>query len=229
MAEGPPVEARPADEEGGASAEMSAGDWSLDADVGVSLAARRADDAPGPPDAGSGTARHGRGADGEEEAEAETLRLSEFLRDSVVAVPLAAREQESAVRELVGLLVSAGELPGELAAAALESTREREAIRPTGWKYGLAFPNGRVKGLRRIVAAVGVSQTGIAFNCRDGLPAKIVVLFLFPEARYARFAPAIQDVAELFEDPVLRERVIAARTASEVVEAIEEAETHAVA
>lgn len=155
----------------------------------------------------------------------EFLRLAELLREGLVKMPLAAGDQRGAVDELLRLLVAQDELPAELAAEADLAVREREAIRPTGWKYGLAFPNGRVPGLKRIVAAVGISPGGVDFSCRDGLPARIIVLILFPQGCYARFAPAIQDIAQSFEETPLREALLGARGPAEVVGAIEEAES----
>jgi PTS system nitrogen regulatory IIA component len=160
----------------------------------------------------------------QDDPSAETLRLSELMRPEVVTLELHALDQWGAVEELIAKLVEARELSEKLAPAALAATREREAIMPTGWKYGLAFPNGRVRGLRRILAAVGLSRFGVEFGCRDRLPARIIVLFLFPEARYARFAPAIGEVAHMLEDTLLREAILAAREPDEVVEAIEDAE-----
>ncbi len=157
--------------------------------------------------------------------EREFLRLSELLSEEVVKLPLVASDWGSAVEELIRLLVAQGELPAGLADEAAAAVREREAIRPTGWKYGLAFPNGRVPGLKRIVAAVGVLPAGVDFSCRDGLPARIVVLLLFPEACYARFAPAIEDIAETLQSAPLRETLLGAREPSEVVDVIEEAES----
>ncbi len=69
-----------------------------------------------------------------------------------------------------------------------------------------------------------VSRAGIDFGCRDGLPARIVVLMLFPVGRYSRFAPGIEDVVGTFDDALLREAILAAREPVEIVEAIEEAE-----
>jgi len=161
--------------------------------------------------------------------EPECLRLSELVDEDLVRLPLLPSDKWDAVEDLIRLLVTAGELPARLANAALEAAREREAIRPTGWKYGLAFPNGRVPGLRLVTAAVGVSPMGVDFGCRDGLPARIVVFLLFPEARYARYANGIADIAETFDDAGLRERILAARAPAEVVEAIEDAEARRLA
>ena len=158
------------------------------------------------------------------DAEPESLRLTELLREDLVRVPLLSDDRWGAVEELVTLMVVTGEVPKELAGPAMESVREREAIRSTGWKNGLAFPTGRVAGLRRITAAVGVSLTGIDFGCRDELPARIIVLVFFPVGRYSRFAPGLEDIALTFDDALLRETIFAAREPREVVEAIEEAE-----
>jgi PTS system nitrogen regulatory IIA component len=156
--------------------------------------------------------------------EHESLRLTELLRDDLVKLPLVSDDMWDAIDELVRLLVVAGDLPKRLAKSAVESVREREAIRPTGWKDGLALPNGRVPGLRKITAALGVSPEGIDFGCRDGLPARIIVLIFLPVAGYSRFAPGIEDVARTFDDELLREAILAARKPIEVVEAVEEAE-----
>jgi mannitol/fructose-specific phosphotransferase system IIA component (Ntr-type) len=158
-------------------------------------------------------------------SDAESLRLSELLRPPLVRLALKGSDQWAVVRELIGVLVEGEELPFELAEKALQATREREAIRPTGWKYGLALPNGRVSGLRMIVAAVGLALGGVEFGCRDGMPARLVVLLLFPEARYARFSPAINEIADTLADPSVREAIFAARTPDDVIEAIEDAET----
>jgi len=181
-------------------------------------------------DAGEG--RHGRvprSLSRSREQEPESLRLTELISEDLVRHPLRATDQWGVVDELIKLMVARREVPAGLVSAAKAAVREREAIRPTGWKYGLALPNGRVPGLKRIVAAIGVSPVGIDFACRDGLPARIIVLVLLPEACYSRFAPGIDALTETFEDPVLRETVLAAKSPAEIVVAIEDAESRELA
>jgi mannitol/fructose-specific phosphotransferase system IIA component (Ntr-type) len=161
----------------------------------------------------------------EDPCEFETLRLSEILREDMVRMPLRAIEKTEALGELISRLVAAKELPAALARSALDAALERESIRSTGWKMGLAFPSGRVRGLKIITAAVGISPCGVEFRCLDGLPARIVVLVFFPPAIYPRFSLAWEDLHDLFDDAVLREKILAAGSPAEVVSAIEEAET----
>ena len=161
----------------------------------------------------------------DEPRELEVLRLSEILREDLVKMPLAAIERTEAIGELISQLVAAGEIPTALARAALDAALERESIRPTGWKMGLAFPSGRVRGLKLIAAAVGVSRLGVEFHCLDGLPARIVVLIFYPAATYPRFSLAWDDLADLFEDAALREGILSAAGPAGVVEAIENAES----
>ncbi|MHC5057209.1 MAG: PTS sugar transporter subunit IIA [Planctomycetota bacterium] len=173
--------------------------------------------------------RHARSPARGREQEPESLRLTELIREGLVRLPLRATDQWGAVDELIKLMVSRREVPSGLASAAKAAVREREAIRPTGWKYGLALPNGRVPGLKRIVAAIGVSPGGVDFACRDGLPARIIVLVLLPEACYSRFAPGIDVLTETFEAPGLREAILAAKTPGKVVVAVEDAESRELA
>jgi PTS system nitrogen regulatory IIA component len=181
---------------------------------------------------GEGESRHGRtprSLSRSRQQEPESLRLTELISEGLVKHPLRATDQWGIVDELIKLMVSKREVPAGLVPAAKAAVREREAIRPTGWKYGLALPNGRVPGLKRIVAAIGVSAGGVDFNCRDGLPARIIVLVLLPEACYSRFAPGIDALTETFEDPVLREAILAAKTPGDVVTAVEDAESRELA
>ncbi len=181
---------------------------------------------------GAGEGRHGRAPRSlsrSREQEPESLRLTELISEGLVKHPLRATDKWEAVNELIKLMVAKREVPAGLVSAAKAAVREREAIRPTGWKYGLALPNGRVPGLKRIVAAIGVSPGGVDFNCRDGLPARIIVLVLLPEACYSRFAPGIDALTETFEDPVLREAIFAAKTPADVVVAVEDAESRELA
>ncbi len=157
--------------------------------------------------------------------EAPTLRLSELLRKDLIRMPLLSTTMPEAVRELIEHLVEAGELPANLTHVAFEAIRERHAIRSTGWKYGLAFPNGRVRELMLVTAVIGISQVGVDFDCLDGLPAKIVVMLFFPARCYSKYAGAIPDLADLLADPGLRERILAARRPVDVVEAMERAES----
>ncbi|MHC4249856.1 MAG: PTS sugar transporter subunit IIA [Planctomycetota bacterium] len=173
--------------------------------------------------------RHARSLARGREQEPESLRLTELIREDLVRLPLRATDQWGAVDELIKLMVSRREVPSGLVSAAKAAVREREAIRPTGWKYGLALPNGRVPGLKRIVAAIGASPGGVDFACRDGLPARIIVLVLLPEACYSRFAPGIDALTETFENPELREAILAAKTPGEVVVAVEDAESRELA
>ena len=181
---------------------------------------------------GSNNNRHGRHARSParaREQEPESLRLTELIREDLVRLPLRATDQWGVVDELIKAMVSRREVPAGLVPAAKAAVREREAIRPTGWKYGLAIPNGRVAGLKRVVAAIGVSPGGVDFACRDGLPARIIVLVLLPEACYSRFAPGIEVLTETFEDPGLREAILAAKTPGDVVVAVEDAESRELA
>ena len=55
------------------------------------------------------------------------------------------------------------------------------------------------------------------------------VLLLLPEACYSRFAPGIEVLTETFEDPGLREAILAAKTPGDVVVAVEDAESRELA
>ena len=89
---------------------------------------------------------------------------------------------------------------------------ERERLATTGIGEGVAIPHGKVEGLDRICAAVGISRTGIPFDTVDGQPVHIFVALLAPPSASGDHLHALARISRLLRDPGFRERLIEART-----------------
>ncbi len=57
---------------------------------------------------------------------------------------------------------------------------DREAIATTGFGSGVAVPHGRISGVSRVHAALGVHRGGVAFDAIDGQPVHIFVALVSP-------------------------------------------------
>src|SRR5881396_1933093 len=96
------------------------------------------------------------------------MRLSEILKPQNIKVPLAAANKTDAIRELVDLLATSGDVTDTK--KVLEAVLEREATRTTGIGNGLAIPHGKSPGTKDLVMAIGRAGTPIDFQAIDGRP-----------------------------------------------------------
>ncbi len=136
------------------------------------------------------------------------MRLADILSVDRVTVRLAAEDKRGALRALAQLFV---EHDPRLDAAEIQRVfEEREALASTGVGSGVAIPHGRLAGVERLVAAVGLSPEGVDFEAIDGRPAHILVAVLGPEKQTGEHLKALARFSRVLRDEGVRARLLAA-------------------
>jgi mannitol/fructose-specific phosphotransferase system IIA component (Ntr-type) len=106
------------------------------------------------------------------------MRLSEILKPQNIRIPLLAKTKAEAIKELVELLASTGDVTD--AKSVLDSVLDRESTRTTGIGNGLAIPHGKCSGTSHLVMAIGRPETPIDFQSIDGKPVNLIWLLASP-------------------------------------------------
>ncbi|HTR97091.1 MAG TPA: PTS sugar transporter subunit IIA [Candidatus Acidoferrales bacterium] len=133
------------------------------------------------------------------------MRLSELLNSQAISTRLQATAKREAIAELVQLLESAHGLnsQGEI----LDRVLRREAMMSTGIGNGVAIPHGKARLVDRLVAACGVSPTGIDFESADGEPATLFVLLVAPESGGALHVKVLANISRLLKEEAVRRQL----------------------
>lgn len=120
--------------------------------------------------------------------------------------------------EVVKLLVTAALGDNAPFTAALaEDLLAREAKMTTGIGRGVAIPHTRSKEVARPAAALGVSPEGVDFGAIDDEPVRIVFVFITPAADPALHIKMLGEAVALFGDFGVREAIVRAKAAPEVM------------
>lgn len=98
--------------------------------------------------------------------------------------------------------------------AVYDALFDREKLGSTGLGQGVAIPHGRIKGLKKPLAAFLQLATPVQFDAPDGAPVKLVFVLLVPEAANERHLQLLSELAQTFSDPALREKLMAADDAA---------------
>jgi mannitol/fructose-specific phosphotransferase system IIA component (Ntr-type) len=150
--------------------------------------------------------------------------LSELIQEDMIKIGLEAMDKWEAIPELVDLLVAAHEIRFSDRDAVIEAVFAREKSLSTGLKYGLAVPHGAVDCVEDIVAAMGTSR-GIPFESVDDKPARLVVLLVIPRGSFQRHVRTLAGVSRLATIPELRERLLTASSAADIIEVLHSQES----
>jgi PTS system nitrogen regulatory IIA component len=148
------------------------------------------------------------------------MKIASFLsrEDVTAAVPTGSKREVLAA--LVDLLVSNHpELERDLL---LNVLLKREELRSTGIEEGVAFPHGRVPGLKDLLACFGRTQKGIDFDSFDGKPTHFFFVLLIPEHAEGSHLKALARLNRLFQEATFRGSLLEAANAQALFDVIME-------
>jgi len=138
--------------------------------------------------------------------------LTQILQPDYIKVPLASRDKEAAITELVDLLHANGLLLNR--DDALEAILTRERTQSTGTGAGIAIPHGKCNAVKELVVAIGIAHEPIEFNSIDGRPVRIFILLLSPVDQTGPHIQALAAISRLMLNNQLRQKLEKATTAN---------------
>jgi mannitol/fructose-specific phosphotransferase system IIA component (Ntr-type) len=148
------------------------------------------------------------------------MRLSSLLHPQRIKCGLAATYKEGALAELVELVTSTTRnISAQDITTALE---EREKQGPFSMGKGSAFPHARTEKIDEFIIALGTLNEGVDFKAPDGVPIRIMVLFVIPKKHSNLYLHTLAAFLSLFQVEEHLDRVLRAKTGEEVVRIIDE-------
>jgi PTS system nitrogen regulatory IIA component len=107
-----------------------------------------------------------------------------------------------------------------------DSLFARERLGSTGLGHGVAIPHGRIKGLKEAVGAFVRLAQPVPFDAPDGKPVTLVFVLLVPEQATERHLQILSELAQMFGDRELRERLATDSSAGALHQHITEWQPH---
>jgi len=144
-------------------------------------------------------------------------KLGDMLTEKHWISELKSREPRHAIAELCAAAAPLAKLPAD---ELYDAAWRRERMMHTGMGHGLAVPHARIEKLTQPIVILGRSSLGIDFDAADGEPARIICLMLTPANDPASQLDMLRMIAEAFEVPARRQKVLAATKYTECLAAI---------
>lgn len=139
------------------------------------------------------------------------IHLSQLLPLSRVMLDLDVTSKKR-VFEQVGILFENS--VGVGTSVVYDALFARERLGSTGLGHGVAVPHGRMKGLKEAVGAFVRTRQPIPFEAPDGNGVSLIFVLLVPEKATDAHLQILSELAQLFSDRDLRQRLLDAPDAA---------------
>jgi PTS system nitrogen regulatory IIA component len=152
------------------------------------------------------------------------VSVSELLRPEQIQLILRGGEKSSVLRELVELAPELRDEPAQREAF-LNSLLEREKLHTTAIGDGIALPHTRnpLGGLlKRSLIVFGRHAPGIPFGALDNKPVQL--FFLIASPNLTEHLGVLARISRVLRDPKLRNDLLSATLAAQVISSLRETE-----
>lgn len=157
------------------------------------------------------------------------MKLSDFIVTKAVIPQLASTDRDDVINELIDGLVAAGACDAAIRDELVKSILDREKKGSTGFGKGVAVPHVKHDKIKKMAAAIGVSQKGVDFNALDKAPVYSIVLLLSPVNKPDDHLQAMENIFSNLQKDTFRRFLRQSTTVDEIRDLIQEADTQQLA
>ncbi len=147
------------------------------------------------------------------------MKILDVLNTDAINVNLKAKDKKGILDELVAPVA---ENSGADHDKLVKVLMERERLGSTGIGGGIGIPHGKLRNLDNLILGFGLSRQGVDFESMDGRPTHIFFLLLTPESSAGMHLKLLARISRLLKNDSLKERLMQAQTAQDVVDVIKE-------
>ncbi len=152
------------------------------------------------------------------------MKLREFIVAEAIIPQLGGADRDSAMRELVTSLASAGAIEGDAVEEIVAALIKREREGSTGFGKGVAVPHVKHPKVAKMAGTVGRSVSGIDFAALDNQPVYSIVLLLSPENQPQQHLNAMNIVFTNLQKDMFRKFLRGSETKQAIGDLLEEAD-----
>ena len=150
------------------------------------------------------------------------MKITDFLSKSRVKINLQSRKKKDAIREIVDLVIHAGDVKKKARDEIIDALFKREKVGSTGIGQGIAIPHAKSDKVENVIGAFGSSKEGIEFDALDGEPVHLIFLLIVPQEKAKLYLEALAKISRFLKDKFFRQALKEAKTPQEAMKTIEE-------
>ena len=152
----------------------------------------------------------------------EIVKITDFMSEELVSLDLKAKNKDEVLKELVEIIgKSENTTDKEKCYQALVA---RENLGSTGIGKGVAIPHAKTEYANKLTIGFGICKDGVDFESLDDKKANIFFVFASPLKDSHTYLKILARISRLIRNEDFRVKLLAAKSAKEVMEYIDKEE-----
>lgn len=140
--------------------------------------------------------------------------FASYFKEEYFIPELKSKKKADVLEELLQPLIEHRQIKSQK--LVFETLLKREMLGSTGIGKQVAIPHCRTLAIPEISIVVGISQSGIAFDARDGKPVQLFFLILAPPMEESnQYLPILGKLCEMLRNTKFKDKLIQAETFDE--------------
>ncbi|HMD54321.1 MAG TPA: PTS sugar transporter subunit IIA [Phycisphaerae bacterium] len=152
------------------------------------------------------------------------MKFCDFVVNDAIIAEIKANDRDGAIRELVESLSAAKGIDPADVDTICKAIIDREKHGSTGFGKGVAVPHAKHPSIKKRVATIGRSSTGVDFAALDQAPVYSIVLLLSPPDSPDGHLQAMENIFRNLQQDTFRKFLRQAGSRQAIVELLEEAD-----
>ncbi len=148
------------------------------------------------------------------------MKLMDFLSKKSIVAQINSTKKEDVLKELVDLLINAGELEKSSRNKVIDALLERESLGSTAIGQGIAIPHAKTDAVNKLVGAFALSKKGVDFDSLDGEAVYIFFLLLAAQDSAGPHLKALARISRLFKDKYFRDNLRSCTNEQDIIKVI---------
>ena len=152
------------------------------------------------------------------------MNISDFLSVETIGLNLKAKDKDSAIDELLDILIGAKKLDKKNKSKVKRTLRARERLGSTGIGQGIGIPHAKDSSVKKITICCGVSKKDVDFDSLDGEPVNIFFMILAPKDATGEHLKTLAKISRLIRARFFRTSIIQCKSPKKLLSIIKREE-----
>jgi mannitol/fructose-specific phosphotransferase system IIA component (Ntr-type) len=152
------------------------------------------------------------------------MKFADFVCFKAVIPQLSTTDRDGAIAELATSLDKAAKLGKGNREKIIQAVIKREKEASTGMGKGVAVPHAKHSAIKKMVATVGLSSSGIDFSALDKQPVYSVILLVSPVDEPDKHLQAMENIFKHLQNEKFRKFLRQCQTSEQIEDLLREAD-----
>lgn len=152
------------------------------------------------------------------------MKLNDFVVTDAIVPVLQATSRDDAIAEMVDALIQSKAIAKGLRDEVIKLVLDREKHGSTGFGKGVAVPHVKHDKIKKVTAAVAVSQSGVDFNALDREPVYCLFLLASPKDKPDEHLQAMENLFNHLQNEMFRKFLRQADSKQAIMDVLAEAD-----